>query len=103
MKNQIYTAIKITSIGLISAALAFELGNLALGISANVPPLIVGFERFALIAHALEAAIAAVFAPSHQQRSLPYGLYTFFVGTVGLMELFDIDLLGFRTNTPGHN
>ena len=93
MKKQIYATIKVTSIVLISAALTLELGNLALGIATPIPSLVINFGRFALIAHGLEAAIAVIYAPSRQQQSLTYGLYTFFVGTVGLLELFDIDLL----------
>ncbi|MEO0534532.1 MAG: hypothetical protein AAF215_11790 [Cyanobacteria bacterium P01_A01_bin.123] len=101
MKKQIYTAIKVTSIGLVSATLAFELSNLALSLPVQVPNLIIGFGRFVLISHALEGAIAAIYAPSRQQRSLPYSFYTFFVGTVGLMELFDIE--PFQLNASVNN
>ncbi|MEQ9357174.1 MAG: hypothetical protein RIG63_18605 [Coleofasciculus chthonoplastes F3-SA18-01] len=37
----------------------------------------------------MEAIIAAVYAPSRQKTPIVYGTYTFFVGTVGLLELFD--------------
>ncbi|MGB3615967.1 MAG: hypothetical protein WBA10_19390 [Elainellaceae cyanobacterium] len=46
------------------------------------------FERFVLICHGVEGAIAASFASSRHQSPIKYGVYTFFVGTVGLLELF---------------
>jgi hypothetical protein len=39
--------------------------------------------------HFVEAIIAAVYAPSRQKTPIVYATYTFFVGTVGLLELFD--------------
>jgi len=48
--------------------------------------IIFGIERFALISHLLEAAIAAFSVKPKNQIS--YETYTFFVGTVGLLELF---------------
>lgn len=45
-------------------------------------------ERFAVIIHFFEGVIAAIYAPSKNKPPLQYGVYTFFVGTVGLIELF---------------
>jgi len=39
--------------------------------------------------HLVEAIIAAAYAPSRQKKPIVYATYTFFVGTVGLLELFD--------------
>jgi hypothetical protein len=46
-------------------------------------------ERFAVTAHFIEAIIAAFKASSKDKIWYKYGVYTFFVGTIGLMELFD--------------
>lgn len=43
--------------------------------------------RFALAAHFTEGLIAACYAPSKQKHPIQYGIYTFWVGTVGLVEL----------------
>ena len=48
-------------------------------------------ERIAVISHLIEGIIAAYFAPSRNKIPVRYGIYTFFVGTVGLLELFDRD------------
>jgi hypothetical protein len=45
----------------------------------------------ALSAHFLESIIAAYYAPSKDKIAFQYAVYTFFVGTVGLIELFDHD------------
>ena len=84
--------IKILSIGLISSALGLELWNLHAGelqmLSSQGFKWMVYLERFALISHGLEGVIAAIYGPSKGQPPLRYGIYTFFVGTVGLVELF---------------
>ncbi|WP_347566160.1 hypothetical protein [Scytonema sp. UIC 10036] len=45
-------------------------------------------ERFAVTIHFVEGIIAAFYAPSRNKMPIQYGTYTFFVGTVGLLELF---------------
>jgi hypothetical protein len=40
-----------------------------------------------MIAHAIEGIIAAFKAKSQKQNPLTYGIYTFFVGFVGIQEL----------------
>jgi hypothetical protein len=47
--------------------------------------------RFALVAHFLEGIVAFIYAPSHKQSAIASGIYTFFVGTVGLVELFKVE------------
>jgi hypothetical protein len=93
MKEKIFTAIKIVSTGVISGALGLELWNIiAIFIHQLLPDIlniIFPISRFALIAHAIESAIAAAYAPSKNKRSVRFAIYTFFVGTVGLVELFD--------------
>jgi Domain of unknown function (DUF4499) len=48
---------------------------------------------FAITVHLIEAVIAAFYASSRNKNPIKYGIYTFFVGTVGLLELFDRDIL----------
>ncbi|HEY9666326.1 MAG TPA: hypothetical protein V6C91_05945 [Coleofasciculaceae cyanobacterium] len=43
----------------------------------------------AIAIHFVEGFIAAYKAPSRKKMPFQYGTYTFFVGTVGLLELFD--------------
>lgn len=43
----------------------------------------------ALIAHSIEGLIAAIKANSRDKNPLTYGIYTFFVGFIGLKELSD--------------
>jgi hypothetical protein len=92
MKKQIFTAVKIVSTCAISGAIGLEIWHIiALLTDRSLPNLlsvIMPISRFALIAHAIEGAIAAVYAPSKQKAILRSGIYTFFVGTVGLLELF---------------
>jgi hypothetical protein len=93
MKEKIFTAIKIVSTCAISGALGLEVWNiLAIFTHQALPDLlsiIFPISRFALIVHAIEGAIAAAYAPSKNKLFLQFGIYTFFVGTVGLLELFD--------------
>lgn len=89
-KEQIILFVKILSTVLITSAIALELWHLYASFTQRPIPnfmnIIFGLERFALIAHLLEGAIAAFSAK--QKNPIAYGTYTFFVGTVGLLELF---------------
>ncbi|WP_299408593.1 hypothetical protein [Acaryochloris sp. IP29b_bin.148] len=91
--KQFYPIIKVLSPLLICGALGVEIWTLyALQTGSPSPPLPTGlfwFERFALTAHAVEGVVASLFAKSREQSPIPYGLYTFFVGTVGLLELLE--------------
>ena len=93
MKHILFFSIKAISIVLITGAIGLEVWNryaaFTSGSLIDVPAFIVWFSRFALISHAIEGVIAAGFASSKQKSAFPYGIYTFFVGTVGLVELFD--------------
>lgn len=86
--------IKVLSTGLITAALGLELGNLTADTFGIAPfadfAIVVWIGRIALVIHAVEGAIAAVCAPSRQRSALKSGTYTFFVGTVGLVELWQL-------------
>ena len=93
-KRRVYTLIKVISIVLIASAIGLELWNIyALLTSSKIPsPLnpIFWIERFAIAIHLIEGVIAAFYAPSRKKMPIKYGTYTFFVGTVGLLELFDL-------------
>ena len=56
-------------------------------IPSNIKP-IFWIERVAVAAHLIEAIIAAFNAGSKDKVWYKYSIYTFFVGTIGLMELF---------------
>ncbi|MBW4488567.1 MAG: hypothetical protein KME12_12330 [Trichocoleus desertorum ATA4-8-CV12] len=91
-KKYLFAWIKVISTVLITGAIALEFWNLYaslthLSIPSSLTP-VFWVERFAVTAHLIEGAIAAVLAPSRNKLPLQYGTYTFFVGTVGLLELF---------------
>lgn len=91
--KKFYPIIKVLSPILICAAIGVEIWTLyALQTGGSLPPLPIGllwFGRFALTAHAVEGVVASLVAKSREQSPIPYGLYTFFVGTVGLLELLE--------------
>ncbi len=55
--------------------------------------LILWVGSFAITVHFIEAVVAVFYASSRNKNPIKYGIYTFFVGTVGLLELFDRDIL----------
>ncbi|WP_363318189.1 hypothetical protein [Nostoc sp. NMS4] len=78
---------------LITSAIGLESWNIyAVITNINVPSslnLFFWIERFAMMSHFVEAIIAAFYATSRQKMPIQYATYTFFVGTIGLLELFD--------------
>ncbi|BDI18700.1 hypothetical protein ANSO36C_45020 [Nostoc cf. commune SO-36] len=93
IKKKIYTIVKIISTVLITSAIGLESWNIyALITDTNVPSSlnpIFWIERFAMTSHFIEGIIAAFYAPSRKKMPIKYATYTFFVGTIGLLELFD--------------
>ncbi|MEH2257193.1 hypothetical protein [Nostoc sp.] len=93
IKKNIYSFVKIISTVLITSAIALESWNIyALINNINVPSSlnpIFWIERFAMMSHFIESIIAAFYAHSRQKMPIKYATYTFFVGTIGLLELFD--------------
>jgi len=86
---------------LIASGIGLELGNTYALLTHSHTPTIAKFifwlERFAISAHLVEAAIAVYYAHAKDKIPIIYGIYTFFVGTVGLLELFDFDkVLGLK-------
>ncbi|MEB3230050.1 MAG: hypothetical protein VKJ64_03505 [Leptolyngbyaceae bacterium] len=81
-----------TSIILISAALGLELANLYHWLQTDSPiqglTLVFTIERIVLISHGIEGAIAMGYASAKGRSPWRYSLYTFFVGTIALIELF---------------
>lgn len=92
MKSILFLLIKGFSIVLMTGAIGLEFWQFQSAITQSQPPVVPAavfwVVGFALIAHSIEAVIAAVYAPSKQKSPFSYGIYTFFVGTVGLVELF---------------
>jgi hypothetical protein len=92
-KRIFFSIRKVISIILITSAIGLESWNAyALLTNSNMPSglnLVFGIERFAIAVHCVEGVIAAYKAPSRKKKPIKYGTYTFFVGTVGLLELFE--------------
>ncbi|MGF1486946.1 MAG: hypothetical protein ACFBSE_07520 [Prochloraceae cyanobacterium] len=72
-------------------AIVWELGNIYLVVSHHQIPqslqTIYWLERPALMIHLIEGIIAAYYSTNKEKNPLIYGIYTFFVGTIGLWEL----------------
>lgn len=92
IKQKLVSIIKVISTILITSAIGLESWNIyALMSNSSIPSIlnpIFWVERFAVTCHFLEGIIAAFYAPSKKKMPIKYGIYTFFVGTVGLWELF---------------
>lgn len=94
MKQKLFYLIKIASSLLITCALGLEIGYFYLLLKDKMLPsqlnpfLWVG--SIALIAHFVEGFIAGFKANTCDKNFITYGIYTFFVGFVGLLELQDI-------------
>jgi hypothetical protein len=91
MNPTIAKLIKIASSLVITGALGLLGWNLLLySQGESLPPNLTSLcwlGSFILVAHVIEGAIAALTARSHHKNPLLYGVYTFFVGFVGLQEL----------------
>ncbi|MDB9487155.1 hypothetical protein PN480_17395 [Dolichospermum circinale CS-1225] len=92
-QQKLFPIIKIISTALITSAIGLELWNIQTSITNHqlpsifTPALIIA--HIALSAHFMEALIAAYYAPTRNQTAIKYAIYTFFVGTVGLLELWE--------------
>jgi hypothetical protein len=91
--KQAFLPIKVISTAIILSGVGLELWNIATNLTdAEIPSYLhvfFWFERFAMTAHLMEATVAAYFASRKNQTPWKYAAYTFFVGTVGLLELFE--------------
>ena len=83
--------VKVLSTILISSAILWELANLYARFNGwdfgNHLNWIFLLDRFALISHGVEGIIAAYYARLQNKNPYQYSIYTFFVGTPGLLEL----------------
>ncbi|MFM2064664.1 MAG: hypothetical protein RLZZ507_4335 [Cyanobacteriota bacterium] len=93
IKQKLFTIIKFISIPLITAGIGLELWNIQTVTTNNQLPSILTpaliLAHIALSAHFAEGIIAAYYAPSQNHNPIKYAIYTFFVGTVGLLELWE--------------
>ena len=91
MNITIAKLIKVISTLIITGSLGLLAWQLALGFQGeSLPPSLNSLfwlGTVILIAHSMEGLIAASKAGSFNQNPLRYGIYTFFVGFVGLKEL----------------
>ncbi|MDF5720006.1 MAG: hypothetical protein PUP91_05865 [Rhizonema sp. PD37] len=93
INKKFFPPLKMLSIFLITGAIGLEIWNIYAVINEIIVPRslqpIFWIERFAVITHLIEGLIASFFAHSKKKIPIIYGVYTFFVGTIGLLELFD--------------
>ncbi|AVH64173.1 hypothetical protein [Nostoc sp. 'Peltigera membranacea cyanobiont' N6] len=93
IKEKLFPIIKVISIVAIASAIGLGMWNIQALASNNHLPIILNpvliIAHLALSAHFVEAIIAACYAPAKNQKPIQYGIYTFFVGTIGLLELFE--------------
>ncbi|MCL1468510.1 hypothetical protein LAY41_29425 [Argonema galeatum A003/A1] len=92
-KTNLFRLIKVISVVLIASAIGLEIANIyGLITNSGMPSFlnpVFWIERFAVVIHLVEAIIAASYAGAIKQMPIKYGIYTFFVGTVGLLELLE--------------
>ncbi|MEO0014281.1 MAG: hypothetical protein RLZZ535_2670 [Cyanobacteriota bacterium] len=97
MNPTVIKLIKIASILAMTSALGLSGWNLALHLQGqSLPPNLISLfwlGSIALVAHGVEGIIAGLKARSHNKNPLLYGIYTFFVGFVGLQELAKDELI----------
>ncbi|MDA0266849.1 MAG: hypothetical protein O3A14_07770 [Cyanobacteria bacterium] len=95
LETKLSPSIKVLATVLTASALGLELWNQyewwAHGASLQGWGWVFAFERFVLIAHGIESLVALVYAASRHPSPLRYSVYTFFVGTIGLIELFRLE------------
>lgn len=98
MQKKFFALIKVVSTLLITGAIGLEMWNIYARLHQDALPnglnLVFWIGSVPLAIHAIEGGIAVAFAPSRQKSPIQYGIYTFFVGTVGLLELFEVGFLG---------
>lgn len=91
MNPTIAKSIKIVSILAITGALGLEAANLYLLLQGKSLPsnlsAVFWLANIALIVHSMQGFVAASKARSHDENPLTCGIYTFFVGFIGLKEL----------------
>lgn len=96
IKLKTFGLIKIVSTVLITGAIGLEAWNRYATLTNFAVPNqlypVFWIGRFALAAHAIEGIIAILYAGSKEKMPIRYGIYTFFVGTVGLIELFETEV-----------
>ncbi|WGV27472.1 hypothetical protein [Halotia branconii] len=93
IKEKLFSVIKVISVVVITSAIGLEIWYIqTLTINNYIPialnPVLI-IAHLALSAHLFEGIIAACFAPAKNHQPIQYGIYTFFVGTIGLLELFE--------------
>jgi hypothetical protein len=85
--------IKVVSTTLITIAVGLELANIyALTNNITVPSslkIVFWIGYIPIGSHFIEAMIAGFYAPAKNQQPVKYAVYTFFTGTIGLLELFE--------------
>jgi undecaprenyl pyrophosphate phosphatase UppP len=94
-QKKLVSLLKVISPVVMVSAIALELWNLEARLTTNQFPSslmsVLWLGHLAISVHLIEAVVAALNAPAKKHKPIQYGIYTFFVGTVGLWELFESD------------
>lgn len=91
INKNLVTFIKIFSTLLIFAAIGLEIFNIYMLWRSQILPdslkIIVWVASFAILSHLIEGILASYYAYKQGKNAIKYGFYTFFTGTVSLLEL----------------
>jgi hypothetical protein len=105
MQKYFYILMKGIAAGVTLGAIGVELWGRFPGIFPQVPFPLPNFfpigAHIVLTDHGMEGVVAAAIARWSYKNPLTIGLYTFFVGTIALMELFSRDASG--ANQEAHH
>lgn len=86
--------IKTLSVFMMIAALILQLVNINTILNHQQIPsvmvVIIKVAKLALVIHLLEGILAFFYALAHRKNALILGIYTFFTGTITLLELFEL-------------
>ncbi len=92
LDKNLVTFIKIVSTLLICAAIGLEIFNIYMLWRSQILPsqlkIIIWVGRFAIFSHLIEGILAGYYSNLQEKNPIKYGIYTFFTGTISLLELF---------------
>lgn len=92
-QKKFVSLLKVISPVVMVSAIALELWHLKARLTTSQFPSslmpILWLGHLAISIHLIEAVVAAIYAPAKKHKPIQYGIYTFFVGAVGLWELFE--------------
>jgi hypothetical protein len=92
LNKNLVILIKIFSTLLIFAALGLEIFNIYMLWRSQILPhhlkILIWVASFAIFSHLIEGILAGYYAYKQGKNAIKYGFYTFFTGTISLLELW---------------